>query len=71
MTVGEIPEHCIGLIKQVKHYEHLTIEASFEKSYQKARLALTIHPLVRDFSIASMILDEYIAQHKGYFLELS
>jgi 6-phospho-beta-glucosidase len=70
LVVGEIPDHCLGLIKQVKHYEHLTIEAAVESSYQKARLALTLHPLVGDFSISTKILDEYISLHKGYFLDL-
>lgn len=70
MIVGEIPDHCMGLINQVKHFEHLTIEASVEGSYQKACLALTIHPLVRDFTIANTILKEYISQHKGYFPDL-
>jgi 6-phospho-beta-glucosidase len=70
MVVGDIPTHCIGLIKQVKDFEHLTIEAAVEASYQKARLALTIHPLVRDFSIATKILNEYISQHEGYFPDL-
>ncbi len=59
LVVGDIPAHCIGLIKQVKHYEHLTIEAAVEGSYQKARLALSIHPLVRDFSIATTITTNY------------
>ena len=67
LVVGEIPSYCAGLMKQVKHYEHLTIEAAVERSYQKARLALTIHPLVRDYSIAGSILDEYISKHQGYF----
>ena len=67
LVVGEIPSHCVGLMKQVKHYEHLTIDAAVEKSYQKARLALTLHPLVRDYSIAGSILDEYISMHNGYF----
>ncbi len=67
LVVGEIPSHCMGMMKQVKHYEHLTIEAAVERSYQKARLALTIHPLVRDYSIAGAILDEYILGHQGYF----
>jgi 6-phospho-beta-glucosidase len=57
----------MGLIQQVKHYEHLTIEAAIEQSYQKALLALTIHPLVRDYSKAKSILDEYITQHHNYF----
>jgi 6-phospho-beta-glucosidase len=67
LVVGEIPLHCMGVIKQVKHFEHLTIEAAVERSYQKARLALTIHPLVSDYSIAGSILDEYISNHHGYF----
>ena len=67
LAVGALPAQCMGLIKQVKTYEHLTIEAAVEASYEKARMALTIHPLVRDFSIATIILNEYIAQHEGYF----
>jgi alpha-galactosidase/6-phospho-beta-glucosidase family protein len=70
LEVSEIPSHCLGLMQQVKHYEHLTIEAAVENSYQKALLALAIHPLVRDFSTARSILDEYIFRHKGYFPEL-
>lgn len=67
LVIGEIPTHCLGLMKQVKHYEQLTIEAAVERSYQKARLALTIHPLVRDYSIAGSILEKYISLHQNYF----
>jgi 6-phospho-beta-glucosidase len=67
MVVGDVPMHCMGLMKQVKFYEHLTIEAAIEKSYQKALLALTLHPLVRDFSTAKSILDKYIILHHSYF----
>jgi 6-phospho-beta-glucosidase len=67
MVTNDIPQHCLGLIQQVKHYEHLTIEAAVEKSYQKALLALTLHPLVHDFTVGKSILDEYITQHNGYF----
>jgi 6-phospho-beta-glucosidase len=67
LAIGEIPGHCMGLIKQVKHYERLTIEAAIEKSHQKARLALSIHPLVLDYELAGTILDEYISKHQGYF----
>jgi 6-phospho-beta-glucosidase len=70
LAAGEIPDACMGLIKQIKCFEHLTIEAAVETSYQKARFALSIHPLVGDFSIATLILDEYIALHKGSFLTL-
>ncbi len=70
LEVADIPYHCMGLIQQIKQYEHLTIEAAVGNSYQKALLALAIHPLVRDFSTARSILDEYILRHKGYFPEL-
>jgi 6-phospho-beta-glucosidase len=67
MVIDDIPAHCMGLIQQVKHYEHLTIEAAIEKSYQTALLALTLHPLVQDYDIAKVILDDYIALHQNYF----
>jgi 6-phospho-beta-glucosidase len=71
IAVGDVPVHSLGLMKQVKSYEQLTIEAAVNNSYQKAHLALTIHPLVQDFKIAGLILDEYISRHQGYFPELS
>lgn len=67
MFVGNIPAACTGLIKLVKHYEHLTIEAVIEKSYQKALQALTLHPLIQDYLVAKAILDEYISKHQQYF----
>jgi 6-phospho-beta-glucosidase len=70
LAVGSIPEHCLGLMKLVKNYERLTIEAATERSYQKARLALTVHPLINDFSLATIILNDYISLHKGYFPDL-
>lgn len=66
-AIGRVPTHCLGLMQQVKHYERLTIQAAVEKSYQLALMALTSHPLVRDYSIAKSILDEYIRKHGTYF----
>lgn len=71
LSVDEIPSHCMGLIRQVKNYEHLTIDAASQGSYKKALLALTIHPLVQDFSLAKTILDEYIIAHKDNFPNLN
>ncbi len=70
IPVSDVPSHAMGLIQQVKAYEHLTIEAAVELSYQKALLALAIHPLVRDYTTAQVILDEYINRHQGYFPQL-
>ena len=70
LAVGEIPAACLGLMKQVKAYERLTIQAVLEHSYAKALLALTTHPLVMDRVVAREILDEYRERHKAYFPEL-
>lgn len=67
LRVGEIPDHCLGLMKQVKEYERLTIAAAVQGSYTQALMALTIHPLVSDFSLAKILLDEYIQQHGVFF----
>lgn len=67
LAVDNIPAHCMGLMLQVKQYEHLTIEAAHEHSYQKALLALATHPLVGDYTLAKSVLDEYIIRHKDYF----
>lgn len=70
LPVGSIPDHCLGLMKQVKAFEKLTIEAALENSYEKALLALSIHPLVMDRTAAKMILDGYLTSHGDYFPKL-
>lgn len=67
LSVGSIPQHCLGLMQQVKAYERLTIEAAVEGSYAKALTALTLHPLVPGFEVAKKILDEYIVRHRDLF----
>jgi 6-phospho-beta-glucosidase len=69
--IGEVPDHCLGLMKQVKSYEKLTIEAAIERSYEKALTALSIHPLIEDYDIARKILDGYLSHHGSYFPVLS
>jgi 6-phospho-beta-glucosidase len=71
LAISGIPSHCLGLIRQVKEYEHLTIDAAVNGSYNNALLALTIHPLVRDYALAKMILDGYISGHKQFFPPLN
>jgi 6-phospho-beta-glucosidase len=67
LAVGDVPDHCLGLIKQVKAFERLTIAAAVEGSYARAAAALTVHPLVRDHAKAKSILDEYCRQHGASF----
>lgn len=46
IAVGEIEEAIMGLIRQVKSYERLTIEAAIGRDERKALLALMNNPLV-------------------------
>lgn len=66
-AVGSIPDHALGLMKRVKSYERLTIEAAVEGSYAKAVKALALHPLVPSYEIAKSILDDYIIGHGEHF----
>ncbi len=70
LTVGNIPQHCLGLMQQVKAYERMTIEAAVEGSYVKALTALTLHPLVPGYEVAKSILDEYLQRHGELFAAL-
>lgn len=44
--------HIFSLMRMIKGYERLTIEAAIERSYTKAILALMTNPLVMDANIA-------------------
>jgi 6-phospho-beta-glucosidase len=70
VAIGQIPDHCLGLIKQVKAYEKLTIQAAVEKSFRKAVTALAIHPLVSDYGAADQLVAGYQKQHGSYFPDL-
>ena len=61
----------LNLIRTVKLYENLTVEAILEKSYEKAVKALTIHPLINSYPIAKSLVDTYKERYKGYIGELS
>ena len=66
-AVGSIPDHALGLMKRVKAYERLTIEAAVEGSYSKAVKALALHPLVPSYEVGKSILDDYIQGHGKHF----
>lgn len=67
LAIGEIPTHCASLMQRVKEYERLTIAAARESSYQKAVLALAMHPLINDYTLAKNILEQYRQQHGATF----
>ena len=71
LAIGSIPDHALGLMKRVKEYERLTVEAAVTGSYAAALKALALHPLVPSYGVARRILDDYVEQHGDLFPKLS
>ena len=67
IAVGSVPDHALGLMKQVKEYERLTAEAALSGCYALALKALALHPLVPSLEAARSILDDYIKAHGDLF----
>lgn len=71
IAIGSVPDHALGLMKRVRAYERLTVEAAVTRSYATALKALALHPLVPDYAVARQILDDYIEQHGDLLARLS
>ena len=66
LPIGEIPEHQELLMRSVKRFERLSLEAIGTRSRIKATEAMMAHPLVLSFSLASRLVEEYIRAHAAY-----
>jgi 6-phospho-beta-glucosidase len=66
LPIGAIPEHQELLMRAVKRYERLTVEAIRTHSRATAVEALMAHPLVLSYSRARPLVDEYLAAHRDY-----
>ncbi|MFB0534068.1 MAG: glycoside hydrolase [Anaerolineae bacterium] len=71
VAIGSIPDHALGLMKRVREYERLAVEAAVMGSYTTALKALALHPLVPSYGVARQILDDYIEQHGDLLPRLS
>jgi 6-phospho-beta-glucosidase len=60
LPVGPVPEEVFGLMRQVKSYERLTIEAAMTRSRDKALMALIANPLVRTVAKARAVLADLV-----------
>lgn len=58
IPAAPLAEEMMGLVRQVKAYERLAIEAALTGSRDRALLALVAHPLVRTAAKARAILDD-------------
>lgn len=61
-----VDEQNFELIRRVKIYERLSSQAIREKSIQKAVEALTMHPLVNSYSLATKLVNDYLELNKHY-----
>jgi alpha-galactosidase/6-phospho-beta-glucosidase family protein len=66
LAQGRLPDHAETLLRQVKRYERLTVEAAATGSYDTALDALMAHPLVGSYPLARSILDDYVSAHAEY-----
>ena len=66
LPIGAIPEHQELLMRAVKQYERLTVEAIRTRSRATAVAALMAHPLVLSYSRAKPLVDEYLVAHRDY-----
>jgi len=66
VAIGAIPEPQLLLMRSVKLYERLTVEAIAGKSRRLATEALMAHPLVLSYSRARALADEYLAANHEF-----
>ena len=58
---------CDILMRLLKNYERLTVEAVKKGSYACAAQALMLHPLVNSWSLAGELLEAYDKAYGGLF----
>ena len=66
VEIGAIPEPQLLLMRSVKLYERLTVEAIAGKSRRLATEALMAHPLVLSYSRARALVDAYLAANREF-----
>jgi 6-phospho-beta-glucosidase len=64
--IGPVPEPQELLMRTVKLYERLAVEAILNRSRETAVRALMIHPLVLSYSRATELVDAYLDAHAEY-----
>lgn len=66
LPAGELPADVLALIRQVKNYERLTVEAAVSGDRDTALAALAANPLVPSPEVAASLLTDLLALNKQY-----
>lgn len=69
VRIEEVPEQCDILIRLIKNYEKLSVEAVRTASEETAVRALMLHPLVSSYSLARELVEDYGKAYGGLFPE--
>lgn len=64
VQIGEVPEAMHLLMKSVKRFERLTVEAVRHRSKELAVEALMAHPLVQSYSLAKQLTQDYLETYR-------
>lgn len=67
LSAGNLNENALALVKSVKKYETIGVEAIAEKSIEGAIEALTVHPLITDRNISEALMKDFISAQKQSF----
>jgi len=66
IPIAAIPEPQELLMRSVKQYERLAVDAILAQDRETAVMALMAHPMVMSFSLARTLVDEYLAAHREF-----
>lgn len=66
LYIGKVPELQMTLMRQVKLFERLTVDAIKNKSINTAIDALMIHPLINSYSLAKKLVHTYLKDYQNY-----
>jgi len=66
LDVGAAPQSVAALLRRVKDYENLTVQAALEASLEKASEALAANPLIDSRSLAEDLVAEFVRMHPGF-----
>ncbi|HEY9573928.1 MAG TPA: glycoside hydrolase, partial [Lachnospiraceae bacterium] len=65
IKVENIPKDCELMIRMIKRYENLTVDAILQASKKLAIDALMLHPLINSYSLAKELVEKYNRIYQG------
>jgi 6-phospho-beta-glucosidase len=64
ITIGSIPESQYLLMRDIKRYERLAVQAILNRSRKLATEALAAHPLVGSYPLSKKLVSEFLDAHR-------